>query len=74
MPDVPVRTSKATVSEPGHPDYEPGDPGVIIARTMIDVPGTELHQYWVRDQDHANQVWREHHGREYEDPGEVSDG
>jgi hypothetical protein len=74
MTNVPIHKSKATVSEPGLPDYEPGDPGVVIARTMIHVPGSALHQYWVRDQDHANQVWREHHGRDYEESPEVSHG
>jgi hypothetical protein len=24
----------------------------------------------VRNQDHANQVWRDHHGRDYEAPAE----
>ena len=70
MADVPVHTSRAPRSEPGLPDYESGDPGVVTARTWIDVPGSELHQYWVRDQDHANRVWRDHHGRAYADPAE----
>jgi hypothetical protein len=70
MADVPVHTSRAPLGEPGLPGYEPGDPGVIIARTWINVPGDELHQYWVRNQDHANQVWRDHHGRDYETPAE----
>lgn len=65
MAGVPVRTSRAPRSEPGLDDYEPGDPGVIVSRTMIDVPGDELHQYWVRDAEHANQVWRDHHGADY---------
>jgi hypothetical protein len=70
MADVPIYTSKAAKSEPGLPDYEPGDPGVVVARTWIDVPESELHQYWVRDQDHANQVWQDHHGHDYVDPAE----
>lgn len=65
MTDVPVHVSRAPVSEPGLPDYEPGDPGVVIPRTMIDVPDSELHQYWVRDAGHANQVWRDHYGADY---------
>jgi hypothetical protein len=70
MPDVPVRTTRAARSSPGLPDYEPGEPGVVIARTMIDVPGSELHEYWVRDAEHANQMWRDHHGSDYAGPGE----
>lgn len=65
MADVPLRTTRAPQGVPGQPGYEPGDPGVVIGRTMIDVPGSELHEYWVEDQDHANQVWRDHYGRDY---------
>lgn len=65
MADVPIRTTKASRGSPGLDDYEPGDPGVVIARTMIDVPGSELHEYWVDGQDHANQAWRDHHGADY---------
>jgi hypothetical protein len=70
MADVPVHTSRAAKGEPGLPGYEPGDPGVAVARTWIDVPGSELHGFWVDGQDHANQVWRDHHGRDYETPAE----
>jgi hypothetical protein len=67
MTDVPVRTTKATQGSPGLPGYEPGYPGVGIGRTMIDVPGSELHEYWVRDAEHASQVWRDHYGTDYPD-------
>ncbi|SRR6266571_7178695 len=50
-------TWATAVADTRHPHYRGEPPGPC--------PGGHCH-----DQDHANQVWRDHHGRDYADPEE----